>query len=121
MSVNISATFSKEAREYCGLDAITADLIEFPHDRVYVVGVVEVLRITKDIADGGVETPTVRFVQIEAVDDGDVPAVRKLLDGRYQDRTGKDHAAPDTLPIGDEGPVAERPRDEWLDPEARED
>ena len=62
MSVNISATFKADDRALNGLEAIEKDLIESPLDRHVVVGVVETVRITKDVADGMTETPTVRLI-----------------------------------------------------------
>lgn len=87
MTVNIQAQFKKDSRVYNGLDAIAETLIDKPTLRHIVVGVVETTRITTDVADGGTETPTVNFVQIEALDGDDAATARGILERRYAQRT----------------------------------
>lgn len=65
MTVLISGTFKQDDRDLNGLTQISKELIEEPLTRHVVIGVVETKRVVRDIADGGTETPTVRFVQIE--------------------------------------------------------
>lgn len=89
MSVNIQATFKSDDRALNGLEAIEKDLVESPLDRHVIVGVVETVRITKDVADGMTETPTVRLVHIEPMlSNVDEKAARKLLEKALKARNG---------------------------------
>lgn len=88
MTVNVAATFKKDERINNGLEAIVRQLVKEPLERHVVVGVIEVTRITRDIADGGVETPTVRLVSVEALEGDMADAARQLLEKRHSERTG---------------------------------
>ena len=89
MSVNIQATFKKDDRHLNGLEAIQQNLIDAPLDRHVIVAVVECVRVTKDVTDGGTETPTVRLVHIEPMmSNVDEKAARKLLDKAQKARGG---------------------------------
>ena len=115
MSVNISGTFKQDQREYNGLEAIEDTLIKDPLTHRYAVIRFTTLRITEEVADGGVRTPTVRLLHIEPVDGDNEELVKDLLAGRFQARTGS--APQETLPIehdADDGPVSERKPDKWL-------
>ncbi|MEV7264678.1 hypothetical protein AB0N38_14110 [Micromonospora aurantiaca] len=92
MTVNMSATFKKDERINNGLERIARALVKDPLTRHVVVGVIECTRITRDIADGGVETPTVRFALIEVLDGDDAEQARQLLDAAHNARTGKSPA-----------------------------
>lgn len=129
MTVNIAAQWKKDTRDLNGLTEIEEELIGQPLQRHLAVVELEVVRITRDIADGGAETPTVNILHIEPVDGEQAEAVRLMLDGLYQARSGKrQEAVPrtltelsgqQTLPLdgadADGGePVSERTHDEWL-------
>lgn len=89
MSVNIKATFKKDTRPLNGLEAIEELLVDKPLDRHVIVAVVETVRITDDVADGGTKTPTVRLVHIEPMtSEADEKAARKLLDRAHKARGG---------------------------------
>jgi len=89
MAVNIASSFKKDEREYNGLESISEALINEPHETRVVVAVVEVVRITKNVADGGTETPTVRFTQIEPLYEADADQARAALRKAYNARTGR--------------------------------
>lgn len=89
MSVNISGTFKSDDRDLNGLERITKELIEEPLTRHVVVGIVETKRVVRDIADGGTETPTVRFVQIEPLDGPAAERARTMLAEACEARTGQ--------------------------------
>lgn len=115
MTIKISGTFKKDQREYNGLEAIAKTLAEYPLDRVYVVGVIETKKITKNVDDGGTEDVTIRFVQIEALGDDAGRTVKELLQTAFKERVGRDEGPQEPLPIGEDGAATERPKDEWLD------
>lgn len=128
MSVNISAKFRKDTEVYDGLTAIEHLLVKNPHDRHLVVAVIQPKFGKVDYVEGTV-TPTVRFVQVEALTGEARAAAQKLLEAAFKERTGGTVEPPqDMLPLQDddeesdgetgEGPVAERKPDEWLDPAA---
>ncbi|HET8643238.1 MAG TPA: hypothetical protein VFM37_14975 [Pseudonocardiaceae bacterium] len=117
MTVKIAAKWKKDERGYNGLESILHGLVDDGLNRRYAVVLLETVRVTREIADGDVEIPTVRIVHIEPLD-GEVAAVAKrLLDEAYRARAG--NAPQDQLPLGDQGgePVSERQPDEWLDDE----
>lgn len=89
MTVNVAATFKKDERINNGLERIARDLVKEPLNRHLVVGIIECTRITRDIADGGVETPTVRFALIEVLEGEPAEQARQLLDAAHNSRTGR--------------------------------
>lgn len=110
MAVLVSATFKKDEQEFNGLEVIHDALIESPLDRRVIVAVVETIRVSKDIRAGGVETPTIRLVHVEAMTPDQAIVARKLLDAAYAARTGQAAPPPDLFEDGIEidrgGPVA---------------
>lgn len=101
MTVNVAATFKKDERINNGLERIARDLVKDPLNRHLVVGIIECTRITRDIADGGVETPTVRFALIEVLEGEPAEQARQLLDAAHNARTGR---APQSALFGDPDP-----------------
>lgn len=86
MAVRIMGTFSKDTREYNGLEGIEDDLCERMLDKHVVVATIETRRVIKD--SDGTHTPVVRFLQIEPLDNEAADAARALLDAAYSVRTG---------------------------------
>jgi len=119
VTVNIAAQWKRDNRELNGLSAIEDDLLGKPHEPRYAVVKIETKRITRDLADGDVEVPTVNIVHIEPVDEADEETVKKLLTDRYSARTGKPEPQPtlfdSAADSAADGPVSEREPDEWLD------
>jgi len=117
VTVNIAAQWKRDNRELNGLSAIEDELLGKPHEPHYAVVKIETKRITRDLADGDVEVPTVNIVHIEPVDGDAADVVKTMLADLYSARTGKPEPQP-TLFDGSghgEGPVSERKPDEWLD------
>lgn len=109
MAVLISGTFRKDDREFNGLERVTETLIKHPYVRHVVVGVIETTQIVRDIQAGGVETPRVRFVHIEALDEATgADQAKRILEAAYTARTG---AQPDTS-LFDHDQVGENDVDE---------
>lgn len=96
MTVSVSATFKKDEREYNGMEGIRDDLIAKPLERHVIVAVIETIRLSTDVRDGGTITPTVRLCNVEPVFGDDAVTARKLLDAAYHERTGQT-APPATL------------------------
>jgi hypothetical protein len=96
MAVQIKGTFKRDERENNGLEGIREDLIRTPLERHTIVGTIEVTKIVRDVADGGVETPTVRLVSVEPLSGDDALTAKKMLDAAYHERTGQT-APPATL------------------------
>lgn len=121
-AVNISGTFKKDEKPYNGLVSIAKELTDRDRrlERYVVVAVIRP-HAGRWLADDGTETPTIRFDHIEVLDGTAADTARALLNEAYRARTGRDEDPQDTLPLGDadaaaeDGPVAERPKDEWLD------
>lgn len=105
MAVHVSATFKKDERESNGLEAIREELINTPLVRHVIVATIETTQIITDVRDGGVKTPRVRLVNVEALDGDQAVIGRKLLDERYASRTGQT-APPPTLFDPDEAQIA---------------
>lgn len=109
-AVNMSGSFKKDQREYNGLEAIAEVLVGEPLTRHVVVGIVETIRTTRNIADGGSETATVRFVHIEAIGGADEEQARAMLAKAFKDRTGRtDEVQPtlfDGVPAAQNDPAA---------------
>jgi hypothetical protein len=101
MGVNIKATFKKDDRELNGLEHIVKELIDDPLKRRIVIGIIEVSRVTTDYEDGSTQTPTVRFLQIEALEGDAAERGRMMLSEASQARTGRD--VEDTLFDGEPG------------------
>lgn len=93
MSVSYQARFRKDDSQYDGLVAVEKALIEEPLTPHVVVGVVETVRFTTDVATG-VTTPVVRFRQIEVVTEADSITVTNMLQAAYSRRTGRDDTQP---------------------------
>ena len=113
-AVRISGTFKKDERPLNGLEAIAKQLLD--HDLAmeeYTVVARVRAHAARWTADDGEEIPTARFTRVEVVDGDDAATVELMLAQRYRARTGRDEQP--ELPLHDDGPVAERPRDEWLD------
>lgn len=94
-SVNVQAQFKKAEREFNGLGAHAAQMIAKPHDRITVVAVLEVTKLTTDVGDGEI-TPTVNIKLVEVMQDDAIRQAKDLLDAAYARRTGRD-APPETL------------------------
>lgn len=93
-NVNISATFTKDTREYNGLTLIHDQLVTEGLTRHVVTGVIETKFVKRDVAGGGIETPTVRFVALEVIqDENDAETVRDAMDRQYRKRTGRQGSA----------------------------
>lgn len=100
MTVKIKATFKKDERAFNGLSALEKELIEEPLTRHVVVGIVETSKVVRDVEDGGTESPTIRFVQLEPLEGESAVEARRFLAEAYAKRTGNQ----DTLFEGaDEG------------------
>ena len=95
MTVKIKATFKKDERAFNGLSAVEKELIEEPLTRQVVVGIVETSKVVRDVEDGGTESPTIRFIQLEPLDGEAAVDAKRMLDEAYQKRTG--NGAQDTL------------------------
>jgi hypothetical protein len=96
MSVNISAVFTRETRDYNGLAEIEAELLADPDARRLVVAEVDV-KFIKQMVDEGVRIPTVRILHVEPLKGNAASTAKSLLDAAYQQRTGRE-----TLPFGDD-------------------
>jgi hypothetical protein len=117
MAVNVSATFKKDERDQNGLESIRPELIQSPLERHVIVATIEVTQILTDVRDGGVQTPSVRLVNVEPLTGDDALTARKLLDAAYHERTGQtappptlfdpdDHLAEDAARVADEADSA---------------
>jgi hypothetical protein len=152
VTVKLAAKLADDKKDLNGLTAILDDILANHTGRWVVAAIVEPVRITDEVAKGGLKIPTVGVVHIEAMLGDNTAVVRELIEKTYQARTGRtplpfdehdDQAAehsdarrvageaadpfyggpikdgdtgPDLLADPDsDGPVAERPRDEWLD------
>lgn len=129
MGVNIAAHYTKETREFNGLNDIVDELLDNPTVKRLAVVEYEVTRITRNIADGNTETPTINLIRVEPLDGTSAEDAQRLLDGAYTARTGKerpatlfDHLRGGDIAEGDsnaddadgDGPVSERTHDAWL-------
>jgi hypothetical protein len=89
VGVAIKAKFGKDKKVYNGLDAIVDDLLEKPLQEHYVIAKVRTARITTDVENGGVETPTVSLEHIEVMlSDKEEAAARKLFEAACKARLG---------------------------------
>lgn len=105
MTVKVSAKLTREEQDRNGLDRLRAELVDQPHGRRYAVIAFEVLRVTKEVADGE-EIPTVRLVHIEPLADSQADAAKVLLEEAYAERTGKNPQQ--EFDFGVPGPDGER-------------
>jgi len=87
-SVNISAKFDKDTSLYNGLGSIAEDLIDNPHVLRTAVVTYETSFSKRDFQNGGVETPTIRIVQIEPLSEGDAVEAKALQAKAFKARTG---------------------------------
>lgn len=94
-SVNVQAQFKKAEREFNGLGAHADQMIQAPHERITVVAVLEVSKLTTDVAEDEV-TPTVNIKLVEVMEGDAIKSARELLDAAYRARTGRT-APPETL------------------------
>lgn len=120
MAVNVQATFKKESRDLDGLGAISDQLVGDPLRRRLIIAEVEVTRITKDIREGGIETPTVRWTSVEVMHGDDELDARRMRDKAYSERTGQ-ASPPPTLfdpPADDDRPWPGDHPDQPQDPES---
>jgi hypothetical protein len=151
VTVKLAAKLADDKKDLNGLTAILDDILANHTGRWVVAAIVEPVRITDEVAKGGLKIPTVGVVHIEAMLGDNTAVVRELIEKTYQARTGrtplpfdehenvaaeerdtdrvkaegKDPIYGGPLPAGEvdlladpeqpDGPVAERPRDEWLD------
>jgi hypothetical protein len=96
-AVKIKGTFGKDSRPHNGLEAIAEKLCADPYMQVLVVGIVRPHRIVTEVGEEPV--PTVEFIAIEAVLDGDAATVQKILDDAARHRGVP---VPEPLPFGDD-------------------
>jgi hypothetical protein len=89
MAVNIQAKFGKDDRESNGLERIAKELIDEPMKRRIVVGFIEPTRVTTDLKDGGTQSVTVNFLQIEPLEGDVAERARMMLSEAYTARTGQ--------------------------------
>lgn len=94
-SVAVQAQFKKAEKEFNGLGAHADQMIQAPHERITVVAVLEVTKLTTEVADGEI-TPTVNIKLVEVMEGDDVKSARDLLDAAYRRRTGRT-SPPETL------------------------
>lgn len=71
-----------------GLESITRQLIDEPHQVHVVVALIDCKKITTDSDDGTVE-PTARIRRIEVIDKADKDLANKMLRRALERRTGK--------------------------------
>lgn len=107
MTVNIAGTFKKDQRDDNGLEAIAATLEAHPHQRHYVVGLVETVRTTVDHADGGSHKTVVRFVALEPAIDTDSI---KLLEGLLENARKARDVHPMQGSMFDDNPLVDAPQ-----------
>lgn len=90
MKVNVSATFKRSESELNGLSVIADRLLDRArsHETYVVVAIVRP-HANKWLAEDDEEQPTVKFVQIEALDGAAAIAARDLLVDAYRLRTGR--------------------------------
>lgn len=130
-AVNISGTFKKDTRPNNGLEAIAEELVRDELARHVVIGIVELHKVVKE--PGEAPRPTVHFVAIEPLRGDAEGQGRQMLnqarnarglsivpEGLF-DMPDEDDQAPAAagdeepqLPLDDDGPNSDRPRDEWL-------
>lgn len=120
MTVRIAAQFTKDTRVHNGLITHANTIAKNRHDWTgYALVQLECVRVTDEVTDG-LEIPTVGITRIELVPDTDVDDIRNRLAALYETRTGAtpipgiDGQQPDA--DLDDGPVAARKPDEWLEP-----
>lgn len=94
-SVAVHAQFKKAEREFNGLGAHADRMVEAPHERITVVAVLEVTKLTTDVAEDEI-TPTVNIKLVEVMQGDNIKAAKDLLDAAYRARTGR-AATPETL------------------------
>lgn len=89
-TVAIQATFGKDQKAFNGLESIVEDLLEKPLQEHYVIAKVRTAYTKTDYDNGGVETPTVKFVHIEPMlSDKEETAARKLFEQACKARLGE--------------------------------
>lgn len=94
MSVKVAAQFTGEARSMNGLDAIVDELLDEPREKRYLIAEYTTTRITEEVEDGAIRTPTIRLVHIEPMlDVQDSKTVHRLLQNAYLVRQGEKAAA----------------------------
>jgi hypothetical protein len=123
-TVKLAAKLADDKQDRNGLEAIADDILADHTGRWIVAAIIEPVRITEEIAKGGVKTPTVRVVHIEPMLGDNTEAVRALINGAYESRTGRTPLPLDELATAagdgkdaellDDGPSSPAP-DEWLD------
>lgn len=123
MTVRIAAQFTKDTRVRNGLIPAAADIAKDRHEwRGIAVVRLDCVRVTDEIEDG-LEIPTVGIRHIEVLDGDAAETAERLLNQAYEARTGNT-PIPGVDGQGDtdgwdEGPVSQRPADEWLDDKAK--
>lgn len=122
-AVKIKGTFKKDSRPNNGLEAIAEEILKDEFTQWTCVVVLQFHTSSK--ARGEAPSPTVELVAIEPVFNEAGTTARELMNQARRER-GKDNL-PETLfaaagagdpanDKADDGPVAERPKDGWLDP-----
>ena len=94
-AVNISGTFSKDQRPFCGLESIADELLDETKGMASYMVVAEIRPHSYVYrAEDGTKIPTVRFTHVEVcLDEADMKAVQALLTKLYAARTGSDMPA----------------------------
>ena len=95
-AVRIKGTFRKDDQEFNGLNDSAEAMAKRPLAERVVVGIIDVSRITRDI-ENGTKTVTVRFRQIEVLDNEDAKEAGEMIRRACDARRGEN--APDALPL----------------------
>jgi hypothetical protein len=90
MTARIAAKFAKDKQELNGLDNIADQIVTDSHSWTGVaVVLLDCIRVTDEVDQGGVLIPTVRVKHIEPLGGEDATTAHKLLNTAYEARTGK--------------------------------
>lgn len=89
MGVNIAAQFKKDERGMNGLLPIVGELLDEPREKRFLVAEYEVVRVTEDLEDGGIKTPTIKLLHIEPMVAADAEkSAAGLIQAAYLARQG---------------------------------
>jgi hypothetical protein len=120
--VSIKLSAKRPDEDLNGLLDMTDQALRHPYEPVVAVVLIKPLRAIREFeqdADG--ETGVFRFVHIEPLlTDDAIAAGRKLLAEARAKRQGGDTLFDVDSGPEKAGPVAERVKDEWLDPNAKD-
>jgi hypothetical protein len=101
VTVRIAAKFAKDKQDLNGLDPISDQISSDSHSWTGVaVVLLDCIRVTDEVDQGGVLIPTVRVKHIEPLGGEDADNARKLLNTAYEARTGRT-----PLPIDEAGKI----------------